>query len=78
MALNLKEGRLRLNVREKLFTKRTVRHGLPRAVGAPSLEVHKARMSGPWAAELGGTQTTAEIGDGGCTPVTGCTGAAHL
>ncbi|KFZ67650.1 hypothetical protein N338_11898, partial [Podiceps cristatus] len=45
----LKEGRLRLAVRKKLFTLRVVRHWhrLPReAVGAPSLEVFKARLDG--------------------------------
>ena len=45
----LKEGRFRLGVRGKFFTKRVVRcwHRLPReAVGAPSLEVFKARLDG--------------------------------
>ena len=62
----LKEERLGLDMREKFFTQRAVRpeHGLPRAVGAPSLEVPKARLGGPCAAELGGTQPMAEIGAG--------------
>ena len=43
----LKEGRFRLEVRRKFFTRRVVRHRhrLPRkAVDAPSLEVFKARL----------------------------------
>jgi len=41
----LKEGRFRLDIREKLFTLRVVRHRLPReAVAAPSLAVLKARL----------------------------------
>ena len=45
----LKEGRFRLDIRKKFFTVRVVRHWhrLPReAVGAPSLEVSKARLDG--------------------------------
>ena len=45
----LKEGRFRLDIRRKSFTKRVVRcwSRLPRdAVDAPSLEVFKARLDG--------------------------------
>ncbi|KFQ29860.1 hypothetical protein N332_12676, partial [Mesitornis unicolor] len=43
----LEEGRFRLDIRNKIFTVRVVRHWhrLPReAVDAPSLEVFKARL----------------------------------
>ncbi|KGL92139.1 hypothetical protein N301_04620, partial [Charadrius vociferus] len=43
----LKEGRFRLNIMKKFVTLRVVRHWnrLPReVVGAPSLEVFKARL----------------------------------
>ncbi|KFW62045.1 hypothetical protein AS28_00098, partial [Pygoscelis adeliae] len=45
----LKEGRIRLDIRKKLFTLRVVKHWnrLPReVVDAPSLETFKARLDG--------------------------------
>ncbi|KFM04154.1 hypothetical protein AS27_10719, partial [Aptenodytes forsteri] len=45
----LKEGRFRLDIRKKFFTRRVVRHwkSLPReTVDAPSLEMFKARLDG--------------------------------
>ena len=53
----LKERRFRLDVRKKSFTQKVVRHwnGLPRAVGAPSLEALRARLDGAG----GGHQPTA-------------------
>jgi len=45
----IKEGTIRLDIRRKFFTLRAVRHWhrLPReAVGAPSLEMLKARLDG--------------------------------
>ena len=47
----LKESRFRLDITETIFTVRVVRPcpRLPReAVGAPSLEVFKARLDGAW------------------------------
>jgi len=48
-AFKLREGRFRLDIRGKFFTKRIVRclNRLPReAVRAPSLEAFKARLNG--------------------------------
>jgi len=45
--LKLRQGRFRLDIRRKLFTRRVVTHWnrLPKeAVGAPSLEAFKARL----------------------------------
>ena len=44
----LKEGRFRLDIRGRFFTKRMVRfwHRLPRIVDAPCLEVFKDRLDG--------------------------------
>ncbi|KGL96525.1 hypothetical protein N301_13976, partial [Charadrius vociferus] len=45
----LEEGRFRLDIRKKFFTLRVVTHWnmLPReGVGAPSLELFKARLDG--------------------------------
>ena len=59
--LKWKEGRIRLNIRWKSFTKRVVRcwNRLPReVVDAPSLEVFKAQLDGAlgslswWVADL--------------------------
>ena len=47
--VNLEEGRLRLDIRKKIFTVRVLRHcnRLPnKVVNAPSLEVFKARLDG--------------------------------
>ena len=55
----LKEGRFRTDVRggNHLSGGSEALAQLRReAVGAPSMEVLKARLDGPWAAELGGRQ----------------------
>jgi len=47
----LKEGRFKLDIREKFFPMRVVKHWprLPReAVAAPSLAGFKARLEGAW------------------------------
>ena len=46
-----KEGRFGLDVRKKFFNwDGEALALLPRAMGAPSLEVPKTRLDGPWAA----------------------------
>lgn len=45
----LSDGRNRIDVMVKIFTQRVVRHRLPRAVDAPSLEVFEAKMVGAFA-----------------------------
>ena len=61
----LKEGRFRSDVRRKFFTQRRYSTALlPRAAGAPSLEVPQAMM-GPGQPELRSTQPMAEMVLGG-------------
>ena len=60
------EGKFKLDARRKFFTQNVVRtrHKLPRdTVGVLSLEVHKARLDGPWAAWAGGGQPCSHHGD---------------
>ena len=67
MFFKLKEEKFRLDVKREFCTEQAVRHWhcCPESCGAPSLEVLKAGLDGPWAAWAGGgNQPMAGVGAG--------------